>query len=155
RVMQIGNHSVELCGGTHVARTGDIGAFKITMEMGIAQGVRRIEAVTGRGAISYLQRLEEELSRAAEKTRAPLFSVAATVEKLQRDLKDRDRKIEELQKKMAMGGGGRDLLSSVREVNGVKLLAARSEIGDPKALREAADQLKNKLGSGVIVLGGV
>jgi alanyl-tRNA synthetase len=155
RVMQIGEHSVELCGGTHVQRTGDIGAFKITTEIGIAQGIRRIEAVTGRGAISYLQKLEEELSRAAERTRAPLFSVAASIEKLQRDLKERDRKIEELQKKMAMGGGGRDLLSSVREVNGVKVLAARSEVGDPKALREVADQLKNKLGSGVIVLGGV
>ena len=85
----------------------------------------------------------------------PLFKVAEQVERLQKDLKERDRKIEELQRKMAMGGGGRDLLSQAREVGGVKILSARSDVGDPKALREVADQLRTKLGSGVVVLGGV
>jgi alanyl-tRNA synthetase len=155
RVMKIGEHSVELCGGTHVRRAGDIGLFKIVSEAGIAQGIRRIEAVTGRGALEYVQKLEEELGRAAERTRAPLFKVAEQIEKLQKDLRDRERKIEELQRKMAMGGGGRDILSQVREIGGVKVLSARSEVGDPKALREVADQFRNKLGSGVVVLGGV
>jgi alanyl-tRNA synthetase len=154
RVMRIGEHSVELCGGTHVRRAGDIGLFKIVSEAGIAQGIRRIEAVTGKGALQYVQQLEDELGRAAEKTRAPLFKVAEQIEKLQKDLRDRERKIEELQRKMAMGPG-RDILSQVKEVNGIKVLSARSEVADPKALREVADQLRNKLGSGVVVLGGV
>jgi alanyl-tRNA synthetase len=155
RVMKLGDNSVELCGGTHVRRAGDIGLFKIISETGIAQGIRRIEAVTGRGALEYVQKLEDELGRAAERTRAPLFKVAEHIEKLQKDLRDRERKIEELQRKMAMGGGGRDVMSQVKEVNGIKVLSARSEVGDPKALREVADQLRNKIGSGVVVLGGV
>jgi alanyl-tRNA synthetase len=155
RVMKIGEHSVELCGGTHVRRAGDIGLFKITSETGIAQGIRRIEAVTGRGALEYVQKLEDELARTAERTRSPLFKVAENVERLQQELKARDRKVEELQKKLATGGGARDVMSQVREVGGVKVLAARSEVADPKALREVADQLRGKLGSGVVVLGGV
>jgi alanyl-tRNA synthetase len=155
RVMRIGAHSVELCGGTHVRRSGDIGLFKLTAETGIAQGIRRIEAVTGKGALEYVQKLEDELARAAEKTRAPLFKVAEQIERLQKDLKERDKKIDELQKKMAMGGGGRDVMSQIKEVNGIKVLSTRSEVGDPKALREVADQLRNKIGSGVVVLGGV
>jgi alanyl-tRNA synthetase len=157
RVLRLGENSVELCGGTHVERTGDIGFFKLTTEAGIAQGVRRVEAVTGTGAVAYVQKLEEELARAAERTRTPLFQVAASVEKLQKDLKDRDRKIEELQRKLALGGssGGRDLMERAREVAGIRVLSARSDVGDPKALREVADQLRNKLKSGVVVLGGV
>ena len=155
RVMKIGEHSVELCGGTHVRRAGDIGLFKITAETGIAQGIRRIEAVTGKGALEYVQKLEDELGRAAEKTRAPLFKVAEQIERLQKELKERDKKIDELQKKMALGGGGRDVLSQVKEVYGIKVLATRSDVGDPKALREVADQLRNKIGSGLVVLGGV
>jgi alanyl-tRNA synthetase len=154
RVLRLGENSIELCGGTHVSRTGDIGFFKLTTETGIAQGVRRVEAVTGVGAVAYVQKLEEELARAAERTRTPLFQVAATVDKLQKDLKDRERKIEELQRKLA-SGGGRDLTENAREVAGVKVLSARSDVGDPKALREVADQLRNKLKSGVVVLGGV
>ncbi len=155
RVMRIGDNSVELCGGTHVRRAGDIGLFKITEEAGIAQGVRRIEAVTGRGALEYVQKLEDELGRAAERTRAPRFKVVEQIERLQKELKERERKIEELQRTLAMGGGGRDILSQVREVGGIKVLAARSDVGDPKALREVADQLRGKLGSGVVVLAGV
>jgi alanyl-tRNA synthetase len=155
RVMRIGARSVELCGGTHVRRAGDIGLFKIVSEVGIAQGVRRIEAVTGKGALAYVQKLEDELGRAAERTRAPLFKVAAEVERLQEELKAQRREVEELKRKIALGGGGRDLLSSVREVGGIKVLATRAEVADPKALREVADQLRDKLGSGVVVLGGV
>ncbi len=154
RVMHIGRRSMELCGGTHVRRAGDIGLFKITQELGIAQGVRRIEAVTGKGAVEYVQKLEGELAHAAERTRSPLFSVAAQVERLQKELKERDKRIEELQRKLA-AGGGRDLLAGAREVAGVRVLSARSDVGDPKALREVADQLRDKLKSGVVVLGGV
>jgi alanyl-tRNA synthetase len=154
RVMRIGRKSMELCGGTHVPRAGDIGLFKITQELGIAQGVRRLEAVTGKGAVEYVQKLEDELARAAERTRSPLFQVASQVERLQKELKERERRIEELQRKLA-SGGGRDLLADARDVAGVKVLSARTDVGDPKALREVADQLRGKIKSGVIVLGGV
>jgi alanyl-tRNA synthetase len=155
RVMRIGESSVELCGGTHVRRAGDIGLFKLTTELGIAQGVRRVEAVTGRGAVEYVQKLEDELGRAAASSRAPLFGVAAQVERLQRELKERDKRIDELTRKLATGGGGRDLASQTREVGGVKVLVARTEVSDPKALREVADQMREKLQSGVVVLAGV
>jgi alanyl-tRNA synthetase len=155
RVMRIGGRSVELCGGTHVKRTGDIGLFKITTEIGIAQGVRRIEAVTGAGALGYLRRLEDELGHVAERVKSSPFEAALRVERLQDDLKAQRREIDELKRKMALGGGGRDLMSGVREVGGVKVLATRADVGDPKALREVADQLRSKIGSGVIVLGGV
>jgi alanyl-tRNA synthetase len=155
RVMHIGSRSVELCGGTHVKRAGDIGLFKITSEIGIAQGVRRIEAVTGAGALDYVRRLEGELSHVAERVKASPFEAAQRVEKLQDELKAARREVDELKRKMALGGGGRDLLSNVREVGGVKVLSTRADVGDPKALREVADQLRDKLKSGVVVLGGV
>jgi len=158
RVMRIGRRSMELCGGTHVRRAGDIGLFKITSETGIAQGVRRIEAVTGLGALKYVRKLLGELTHAGELLRAPLFTVAQSVEKLQKDLKERAGRIDELQRKLALGGGagaGGDLLSSARDVGGVKVLSARTAVGDPKALREVADQLRTKIKSGVVVLGGV
>ena len=155
RVMRIGSRSVELCGGTHVRRAGDIGFFKITAEVGIAQGVRRIEAVTGAGALDWVRKVEGELGRVAGVVRASPFEAAVRVEKLQEELKAQRREIEELKRKMAMGGGGRDLLSNVREVGGIKVLSTRADVGDPKALREVADQLRDKLKSGVVVLGGV
>jgi alanyl-tRNA synthetase len=155
RVMRIGSRSVELCGGTHVKRAGDIGLFKITQEIGIAQGVRRIEAVTGAGALDYVRKLEGELGHVAGAVRSAPFEAAGRVDKLLDELKAQRREIEDLKRKMAMGGGGRDLMSQVREVAGVKVLATRADVGDPKALREVADQLRDKLKSGVVVLGGV
>src|SRR5262249_55233450 len=119
-----------------------------------AQGVRRIEAVTGKGALDYVQKLEDELARAAERMRAPLFSVAVAVEKLQKDIKDRTGRIEGLRRKLGSGGGP-DRLGEAREVAGVRVLASRTDVGDPKALREVADQLRDKIKSGVVVLGGV
>jgi alanyl-tRNA synthetase len=155
RVRVIEMHdSMELCGGTHVTRTGDIGFFKITTEGGVAQGVRRLEAVTGDGARGYVAELERELLGAASLLRAPAFQVVDRVEKLQKELRERDKAIEDLKAKLA-GGGARDLMASVRDVGGIKVLAARTEVGDPKALREVGDQLRDKLGSGVVVLGGV
>ena len=101
--------------------------------------------------------MEEELARAGSLLRGTPFEVAAKVERLTQALREREKEMEELRRKLALGGsaGGRDLLSSAQEVNGVKLVAARSEVGDPKALREVADQLRERLGSGVVVLAGV
>jgi alanyl-tRNA synthetase len=154
RVMKIGRRSVELCGGTHVRRSGDIGLFKIRSENGIAQGVRRIDAVTGLGALKWTRDMQNHLLEAAAIARAPMLKVAEVVDRQQKEIKERERRIEELQRKLA-SGGGRDLLSDAREIAGVKVLSARTDVGDPKALREVADQLRNKIKSGVIVLGGV
>jgi len=153
RVLSMGE-SKEFCGGTHVSRTGDIAFFKITEETGVAQGVRRVEAVTGEGALGHVRRMESELSAAGEQLRAGPFEVAARVEKLQAEGREREREIEKLKRKLA-SGGGRDLASEAREVGGVRVLATRADVADPKALREVADQLKGKLRSGIVVLAGV
>ncbi|HEX4456211.1 MAG TPA: alanine--tRNA ligase [Kofleriaceae bacterium] len=154
RVVAIGNDSLEFCGGTHVRRAGDIGLFKILSEAGVAQGVRRIEAVTGAGALDYLRRLEAELSKTGASLRAQPFEVHARVEKLLADAKDSGRELEKLKARIASGGGARDLLSETVIVKGVKVLAAQVEVDDAKVLRDTGDQLKDKLGSGVVVLAG-
>jgi alanyl-tRNA synthetase len=146
--------SKEFCGGTHVARTGDIAFFALTSEGGVAQGVRRIEAVTGEGALAQLWRLEDELQSAGDALSAAPFEVGAKVTKLQESLRERDRELEKLRRKLA-SGGGRDLLGEARDVAGVRVLATRADVADAKALRDVADQLRDKLGSGVVVLAGV
>jgi alanyl-tRNA synthetase len=146
--------SKEFCGGTHVSRTGDIAFFVITSEGGVAQGVRRLEAVTGEGALCQVWRFEDELASAGEVLGAGPFEVGSKAAKLHEQLRERDREIEKLRRKLA-SGGGRDLVSETRDVSGVRVLAARVDGADPKALREVADQLRDKLGSAVIVLGGV
>jgi alanyl-tRNA synthetase len=153
RVVTMGE-SKEFCGGTHVARTGDIAFFKITEETGVAQGVRRLEAVTGAGALAYVRRMDGELAEAGHLLRAGSFEVAARVAKLQAELREQEKEIEKLRRKLA-SGGGRDLLAEARDVNGVRVLATRADVADPKALREVTDQLRDKLRSGVIVLAGV
>jgi alanyl-tRNA synthetase len=155
RVVHIGSESLEFCGGTHVHRAGDIGLFKIIGEAGVAQGVRRIEGVTGAGALDYVRKLEDELLRAGERLRGgTLFEVAQRVEKLADTLKGKDKEIAELKNKLAQGGG-KDLMAAVRDVGGIKVLAEKTEVADAKALREVGDQLRDKLGSGVVVLFGV
>jgi alanyl-tRNA synthetase len=153
RVVSMGE-SKEFCGGTHVARTGDIALFKITEETGIAQGVRRIEAATGAGALGYVRKVEGELLESGRLLRAGEFEVAARIAKLQTDQRALEKELEKLRRKLA-SGGGRDLLSEAKEVNGVRVLAARADVADPKALREVAELLRDKLGSCVIVLAGV
>jgi alanyl-tRNA synthetase len=153
RVVTMGD-SKEFCGGTHVARTGDIAFFKITEETGVAQGVRRLEAVTGAGALGYVRRMEGELVEAGRLLRTGSFEIAARVGKLQAELREREKEIEKLRRKLA-SGGGRDLLAEARDIGGVRVLAARADVADPKALREVTDQLRDKLRSGVIVLAGV
>jgi alanyl-tRNA synthetase len=154
RVLGIGDFSVELCGGTHVSRAGDIGLFKIVAESGIAAGVRRIEAVTGAGALAWVRDNERTLSEAAGLLKGGRDEVPAKLGLLVNRTRQLEREIEQLKAKLA-SGTGRDLLDNVRTVAGVKLLVARIDGADSKALRASADQLKDKLGSGVVVLGGV
>ncbi len=153
RVVTMGE-SKEFCGGTHVSRTGDIAFFKLTEETGVAQGVRRIEAATGAGALAYVQRMEQELVESGRLLRAGELEVASRIVKLQADQKALEKELEKLRRKLA-SGGGRDLVAEARDVAGVRVLATRADVADPKALREVADQLRDKLGSGVIVLAGV
>ncbi|HMG52805.1 MAG TPA: alanine--tRNA ligase, partial [Kofleriaceae bacterium] len=154
RVVSIGGESIEFCGGTHVRRAGDIGLFKILGEAGVAQGVRRIEAVTGAGALDYLRRLEDELARTGERLKAAPFEVAQRVDKLLAEHKALDRELDKLKQRLASGGGARDLLSDVVTIKGIKVLAASVEVDDAKVLRDTGDQLRDKLGSGVVVLAG-
>ena len=155
RIVRIGAESLEFCGGTHVRRAGDIGMMKIQSEAGVAQGVRRIEAVTGAGALEYLRRLEDELTRAGERLKAPMFEVTDKLDKALAAHKALEKELDKLKAKLASGAGGRDLLAEVVEVGGVKVLATSTEVDDAKVLRETGDKLRDKLGSGVLVLAGV
>ena len=155
RVLSMGGgFSVELCGGTHVSRTGDIGLFKIVSEGGVAAGVRRIEALTGEHALNYLNSAEEQLKEAAalvKGSRDNLLDKLGGVIERNRQL---EKELEQLKAKAASAAGN-DLAGSAVEVKGVKTLAARIDDLDGKALLALVDQLKNKLGSAVILLGGV
>jgi alanyl-tRNA synthetase len=150
RVVRIGP-SKELCGGTHVRRSGDIAFFKIASEESIAAGVRRIVAYTGAEAVELAQRTEQELRRAAALVKGGPFEVAAKVEQAQRRLREVERALEEANARIASARSG-DLVSQARDVNGVKVLSARVE-GDGNALRELADRLRDRLGHGVVALG--
>jgi alanyl-tRNA synthetase len=154
RVLKLGDFSTELCGGTHVGRSGDIGLFKILSEGGIAAGVRRIEAVTGQGALDLVAANEALLRDVAGLVKSGRDDVATKVTQLVERAKSLEREIQGLRKKLA-SGGGRDILQEARVVNGVNVLAARIDGADAKSLRDTADQLKDKLGSGVVVLGAV
>ncbi|MGI9259795.1 MAG: alanine--tRNA ligase [Gammaproteobacteria bacterium] len=154
RVLRLGEFSIELCGGTHVSRAGDIGLLKITAESGIAAGVRRIEAVTGPGALEWLQTNESLLRDVAGLVKGSRDDVADKVRSLIERNRNLERELTMLKGKLATGGG-QDLLDSAEEVGGVKVLAARLDGADSKALREAADKLKDRLGTGVVVLGAV
>jgi alanyl-tRNA synthetase len=154
RVVSIGGESIEFCGGTHVRRAGDIGLFKIISEGGVAQGVRRIEGVTGLGALEYMRKLEGELQEAGARLKASPFEIAARVDKLLADAKAQANEIAKLKQKIASGGGGRDLMAETVTIKGIRVLAAQIDVDDAKVLRDTADQLRDKLGSGVIVLAG-
>ncbi|MCG8420124.1 MAG: alanine--tRNA ligase [Proteobacteria bacterium] len=154
RVVHIGSESLELCGGTHVRRTGDIGLFKIIGESSVAQGVRRVEAVTSAGALDYLRRLESELTRVASQLKVSPLEIGDRVEKLQGEVRGLEREVAKLRAKLA-AGGSRDLMTEVVEIDGVKVLAISTEVADAKTLRETGDTLRNRLGSGVILLAGI
>lgn len=153
RVLRMGDTSTELCGGTHVGRTGDIGLFKIVSEGGVSAGVRRIEAVTGQGALNLVDEEEARLDQAA----ALLGGSAADVVDKIRALLDRQKKLDrelEALKSKAASGATADLAGAAQDVNGVRVLASRLEGFDAKALRDAMDRLKQQLGDAVIVLAG-
>jgi len=146
--------SIELCGGTHVNRTGDIGLFKILQESGIAAGVRRIEAVTGNTALAQMQQNEDRLKEIANQVKISPELVVDRVGQLSAANKQLEKELAQLKARLA-SSAGTDLASQAEEINGVKILAAVVEGVDAKALRDTTDQLKNKLGSAVVVLGTV
>jgi alanyl-tRNA synthetase len=152
RVLRMGDFSLELCGGTHVRRTGDIGLFKLRGEAGVAAGVRRIEAVTGGGALDWVQEREQRLRQIGETLHASEEEAVARLERLLAQQRELERKLEKLQRGLAGAQSG-DLASQARTVDGIRVLATRVENLDEKALRELADRLKEKLAPSVIALG--
>ncbi len=152
RVIQVHPASRELCGGTHTARTGEIGFFKIISEASIAAGVRRIVAVSGEPAVRWAQEREREIKAAAQLLRAGPGELVAKIEASQKHSRELEKELDAARKQLAAARSG-DLLSQAREVRGVKVLATRVD-GDAQTLRELADKLRDKIGSGVIALGG-
>ena len=153
RVLKFGDFSTELCGGTHVGRTGDIGFFKITSEGGIASGMRRIEAVTGEGALEAVKATDATLKRVAASLRASPAELEGKVAQLLEQQKKLEREMAALRSKLATGGGGADLAAQAVKVNGVSVLAVPIDGADAETLRSAADQFKSRFESAVIVLG--
>ncbi|APR68233.1 alanine--tRNA ligase [Thalassolituus oleivorans] len=149
--MGINDFSVELCGGTHATRTGDIGLLKISSESGIAAGIRRIEAVVGQSALDFIAQEERTLTTIARALKGSTENVADKVEQLQVRSRQLEKELEALKSKLASSAGS-DLAGSAKDINGVKVLAARLDGADVNALRETMDQLKNKLGSALIML---
>jgi alanyl-tRNA synthetase len=154
RVLSIGDFSMELCGGTHVERAGDIGLFKITGESGVAAGVRRVEALTGRGAYQWVVHTDEVLRDIAAMLRGSREDVDEKVRELIERSRKLEKEVQQLKSKLASGHGG-DLSSHAKDVGGVKVLAVQIDGADVRSLRDAMDQLKTKLGSSVIVLASV
>ncbi|MEA3172739.1 MAG: alanyl-tRNA synthetase [Gammaproteobacteria bacterium] len=154
RVLSIGDFSMELCGGTHVERAGDIGLFKITSESGVAAGVRRLEAVTGAAAYEWVVRTDQVLRDVAALLRGSREDVDEKVRELVDRSKKLEKEVQQLKSKLASGHSS-DLSARAKDVGGVKVLAAQIEGADARSLRDAVDQLKGKLGSSVIVLATV
>jgi alanyl-tRNA synthetase len=153
RVLRVGEFSTELCGGTHARRAGDIGLFKIVSEGGVAAGVRRIEALTGQGAYDYMVATDHKLRDLAGLVRGSRDDVEDKVRQLLDRARRMEKEIAQLKEKLA-SGSGRDLAAEAQTLgNGIKLVAASLEGADAAALRTTVDQLKNKLGSAIIVLG--
>jgi alanyl-tRNA synthetase len=150
RVLDIGS-SRELCGGTHVARTGDIGLFRIVSEGGVAAGIRRIEAIAGTVALAYTQREADQLARVAHALKAQPVEVESKLAQLQEQVRALEKEMSRFKQKMAASHGD-DLAATAIDVKGVKVLAAQLDGADVKTLRDTLDQLKNKLKSGAIVL---
>ena len=153
RVLDIGS-SRELCGGTHVKRTGDIGLFKILAESGVAAGVRRVEAVTGEGALAYVQQQEQQLQQVADAVKAQPQEAAARITQIIDNVKIMEKELARLKSKLASAQGDELVVQAV-EINGIKVLAALLEGADAAVLRETLDKLKDKLKSAAIVLAAV
>jgi alanyl-tRNA synthetase len=154
RIVAAGDWSREFCGGCHVNRTGDIGVFKIVSDKSLAAGVRRMEALTGRGALEYFQTLDEAADAVKQQLNAPLAEVPALMRSMQERQKQLEREVKQLRMKLASGGSaGSESAEKPIDVNGVKLLARRADDISGGDLRNLADELRTKIKSGVIVLG--
>ena len=153
RVLEIGS-SKELCGGTHVQRTGDIGSFKIVAESGVAAGIRRVEAITGSNVLDFVQMLESRINEAAQILKAAPHELAPRVSQLQDTVRQLERELERVSSKLAANQGD-ELISKASDYGGIKVLAAQLDMADAKVLRETMDALKTKLKSAVIVLSSV
>jgi alanyl-tRNA synthetase len=143
-----------LCGGTHVKRTGDIGLFKIVAESGVAAGVRRVEAVTGEGALALVQQQEQQLQQVADAVKAQPQEAAARIVQILDNVKSLEKELAALKSKLASAQGD-ELLSQAQAINGVNVLAAKLDGADAAVLRETLDKLKDKLKSAVILLAAV
>ena len=153
RVLEIGS-SKELCGGTHVARTGDIGSLKIVSEGGVAAGIRRVEAVTGQNALHFLQGLEDKINEAAAVLKTHPGDLVTRVSQLQESLRQAERELDKVNSKFAASQGD-ELATKAVEINGIKVLAARLDGADSQVLRETMDALKTKLKTAAIILASV
>jgi alanyl-tRNA synthetase len=154
RVLKVGDFSTELCGGTHVTRAGDIGLFKIVSEGGVAAGVRRVEAVTGAGAIDYVGQTDDLLRSVAALVRGTRDDLTQRVQENIEQIRALEKQLRALKDKLA-SGQGTDLAGSAVEVSGIKVVAMQIDGADAAALRNTVDQLKDKLKSAVIVLASV
>jgi alanyl-tRNA synthetase len=143
---------MELCGGTHVLRTGDIGFLKVVGESSIAAGVRRIEAVTGVGAVKYVQTVEKELKSSARLVKTVPLELSKRLEKLLKTQRDLEKEIDTLKGKLAAKDSS-DLLDKIKEINGIRLLATSVDVPDVKTLRDFGDKLRDRIPSGVMLLG--
>ncbi|WP_139904426.1 alanine--tRNA ligase [Clostridium thermarum] len=152
RVVSVGDFSIELCGGTHVSNSGEIGLFKITSESGVAAGIRRIEAITGFNAIKFLNEKLTTIKDIANTIKCNPKEVVNKSAALVQELKEKDKEINELKKELAKGAEG-ELLNKIKEVKGVKYIAAVVDNMDSENLRELGDRLRNKLDNGLVVLG--
>ena len=153
RVVTVHPQSTELCGGTHVRRSGDIGLFKVVGEAGVASGVRRITGVTGLGALQYVRDTERELKKVAELLKTSPKDLFKRVEATLKRVKELEKKVEEVTVK-AQTGTSKDLMEQARDINGMKVLATRMDPADPNVFRGLADQLRDRIKSGIIAIGG-
>ena len=152
RVIRVGDYSMELCGGTHANAAGDIGLFRILSEGGIAAGVRRIEAVTGDGALAQVHQQEQTLQRLAELVKSDPQQLETRLVKMVERQKEMERELATLESRLKAGQAD-DIMSSVQDIDGVRLLVAEVDTADGKGLRDMADKLRDKLGSGVVAIG--
>jgi alanyl-tRNA synthetase len=154
RVLTMGEFSTELCGGTHVRRTGEIGFFKVVSESGVAAGIRRIEAITGEAALAWVQQQEAKLAEAAAVLKAPVAEMTVKLNQVLDNVRSLERELARLKSKLASSQGD-DLAAQAVQVKGAKVLAATLEGADPRTLRETMDKLKDRLKTAAIVLGAV
>ncbi|MDD4171700.1 MAG: DHHA1 domain-containing protein, partial [Syntrophomonas sp.] len=154
RVVQVGDFSMELCGGAHINNTGQIGLFKILSEGSIGSGLRRIEALTGRQALTYFNEMEKEVREAAAALRTTPADLNNRIEALHRALKEREKEVNQLKARLSKTASD-DILNQAYEINGARILIAEVQSQDSNNLRQNAEMLRDKLGSSVVLLGSI